>query len=87
MHELALIKDIIARLEVIAAENNAKRIRSIRLRFGALTHTPVEIFKEQFLMMSEGKDLLNNTTIEIEVADEMDDNAQDIILESVELEQ
>lgn len=87
MHELAFIKDIIARLEVIAAENNAKRIRSIRLRFGALTHTPVEIFKEQFMMMAEGKDILHGTSIEVEVADEIDDNAQSVILESVELEQ
>ncbi|MEM4357083.1 MAG: hydrogenase/urease maturation nickel metallochaperone HypA [Candidatus Nitrosocaldus sp.] len=89
MHELALIKDIIARLEAIAIENNARRIRSIRLRFGALTHTPAEVFKEQFkiIAMAEGKSILDGTEIEIEVADEMDDNAQDVILESVELEQ
>ncbi|MEO9364649.1 MULTISPECIES: hydrogenase/urease maturation nickel metallochaperone HypA [Candidatus Nitrosocaldus] len=89
MHELALIKDIITRLEAIAIENNARRIRSIRLRFGALTHTPAEIFKEQFRMMAtaEGKSILDGTKIEIEVADEIDDDAQDVILESVELEQ
>lgn len=87
LHELSLIRDIIARLEDIAAENNARRIRGIRLRFGALTHTPPELFKEQLRMMVKDNELFYGMEIDVEVMDDIDDNAQDIILESVDLEE
>lgn len=86
MHELALIRDIITRLESIALENDARRVRSIRLRFGALTHTPPELFKEQFKIMAKDKSILDGTVVEVEVMDEVDEHAHDVILESVELE-
>ncbi|MCS6768640.1 MAG: hydrogenase maturation nickel metallochaperone HypA [Candidatus Nitrosocaldus sp.] len=86
MHELALIRDIIARLEAIAAENSARRISRIRLRVGALSHISPDAFREQFKMMAGGRSVLDGTTIEIYVADEMDEHAQDVLLESVDIE-
>lgn len=79
------MKDLINKLETIVIENNAKRIISIKIKLGALSHISPEHFREYFAVMSKGK-AMENARLEIEVIEDINSNAQDIILESVELE-
>ncbi len=86
MHEIHLLKDLINKLERIAEENDANRVTKIKLRCGALSHISPEYLRYHFMNMTKGRELFNDTHIEIEVMEEIDDHAYDILLESVSLE-
>ncbi|MEM2856296.1 MAG: hydrogenase/urease maturation nickel metallochaperone HypA [Candidatus Nitrosocaldaceae archaeon] len=80
MHELSLVNNLLNKLDAISKENNAK-IVSIKIRVGALSHITPERLKEYLLISEKTKDV----KIEIVRNEQIDENAQDIILESVEL--
>lgn len=82
MHELSLVNNLLNRLDDIIRKNNAKRLVSVRIRVGALSHISPKHLKEH-LMLS---DILKNAIVEVIQREDIDNNAQDIILESVELE-
>jgi len=86
MHEIHLLNDLINKLESIARENNAKLITKIELRFGALTHISPEHFKYHFANMTKDKELFDKTQIDIEIIEEIDDYAFDILIKNVTLE-
>jgi hydrogenase nickel incorporation protein HypA/HybF len=86
MHEASLMKDLMRKLDEIAAGERASRIVGISVWLGALSHMSAEHFAEHFEQAAAGT-LAEGAKLDVTVSDDVDDaHAQDIRLESVELE-
>ena len=86
MHETHLIHDLMRKVEAIARDQNARKVVSVKLRLGALCHMSAEHFREHFDEESKGT-IADGARLEVDVStDEDDPQAQDIMLESVEVE-
>jgi len=86
MHEASLMKNLMHTLQELAAAENAKRIVGITVWLGPLSHMSAEHFAEHFEHAAAGT-LAEGAKLSVTVSDDLDDDrAQDIRLESVELE-
>lgn len=86
MHEMSLIHDLMRKIETIAHDHNAIRVASVKVRLGALTHISAEHFRDHFEEACKGT-LADAARLDVELlTDENDPEAQEIILDSVELE-
>lgn len=54
MHEQSLMRDVMRKLDEVAAENGASRITRVRVRFGPLSHFTPEHFREHFVDAARG---------------------------------
>lgn len=86
MHEFSLIADLLNKIQTISAENNNGRILSVKVRLGALSHISPDHFREHFCQATENTSL-EGARLEIDVlTDETDPQAQEILLDSVDIE-
>jgi hydrogenase nickel incorporation protein HypA/HybF len=87
MHETALVRDIVRRIDEFARATNARRVTGAKVWLGALSHLSAEHFREHFAM--EARDTLAAAAVlEIEVSEDLDDpDAQHVRLASVDLDQ
>lgn len=87
MHEHSLIADLIEKVEAIAREQKASGVKLVKVKLGALANISPSHFREHFT--NETRDsLIEGALLEVEVSDdESDPYAQDIILESVDIEE
>jgi hydrogenase nickel incorporation protein HypA/HybF len=86
MHEFSLIKDLMHKIESVARDHGGKKILSVKVRLGALAHISPGHFREHFMEASAGT-LAAGARLEVEqLSDQSDPHAQDIMLESVEVE-
>lgn len=86
MHEMSLIQDLIRKIETIARENRAERIAAVTIRLGALAHISAGHLREHFQQASLGT-CAESARLEIKNStDETAPDAQDILLDSVEVE-
>jgi hydrogenase nickel incorporation protein HypA/HybF len=86
MHEFSLIADLMNKLHAIAREQKSQRIVGIKVKLGALSHISAEHFREHFDQAARGT-AAEGVQLNIEVSRDPDDpHAQDILLESVEIE-
>ena len=86
MHEMSLIHDLMRKIETIARDQNAGRIAGVKIRLGALAHISAEHFREHFEEEAKGTMADGAKLDVVTLTDEDDPQAQDIILESVEVE-
>ena len=87
MHEQSLMIDLMRKIESVVKENNAKKVASLKIRLGALSHISSEHFKEHFVQASKGT-VAESAHLDVVVQGDLDDpNAQEIMLESLELEE
>lgn len=85
MHEHSLIADLLKKIEIIANDNGSNRVIAVKVKLGALSHITPEHFTEHFIEETKGT-LAEGARLDIEqMTDTKDDNAQDILLESVEV--
>lgn len=85
MHEASLMQGLMAKIEEIAGGENARVVR-VSVWLGALSHMSAEHFAEHFQTSSAGT-RAEGAELAVTVSDDIDDeHAQDILLESVELE-
>lgn len=85
MHELSLLNDIFGKINRIARENSADRVLGVKIRLGALSHISAEHFRVHFEDAAKGT-IVENTRLEIvEDSDPEAPDAQEMILESIEL--
>ena len=87
MHELTLLKGLLSKIEAIAEDNNSDKILGVTVKLGALSHISPDHFREHFDQAvigtaAEGAKLTLRT-----LTDMSDPDAQQIILESVEVSQ
>lgn len=86
MHEMSLIHDLMRKIEMIASDQKATQVAGVKVRIGALAHISADHFREHFEEEAKGT-IAEGARLEVEMlTDENDPQAQDIILESVEVE-
>jgi hydrogenase nickel incorporation protein HypA/HybF len=85
MHETALVRDVVHRIEDLA-RSTGSRVTRAKVWLGALSHLSVEHFREHFAV--EARDTLAaGAALEIDVSSDPEDpHAQHVRLESVDLE-
>ena len=86
MHEASLMRAIMNRLNEIARIEGARRISSVSVWLGALSHMSAAHFTEHFNESAAGS-IAEGAHLDITVSDDMDDpEAQQILIKSVEIE-
>lgn len=86
MHEFSLINDLMRKISDIAAAQKAKRVVRVKVKLGALCHISAEHFREHFVEAAAGT-IAEDSALDVEFnPDESHPNAQDILLDSVEVE-
>lgn len=87
MHEQALMRDLMTRILGIADSEGATAVTKVSVRLGALSHFTPEHFREHFHDSSQGT-IAEGALVEAVVEESTtDENAQGVVLESVELEE
>jgi hydrogenase nickel incorporation protein HypA/HybF len=86
MHERALMADVIRKVEAVASEEGAGRVVRLEVRLGALSHFTPEHFREHFVDVSRGTIAEGAEVDAVVDGDLASSHAQDVILESVEVE-
>jgi len=80
------MNDLMRKIESVARENGARRIIGVQVKLGALAHISPEHFREHFLEAAANT-VAAGARLDLEqLKDETDARAQDILLESVEME-
>jgi hydrogenase nickel incorporation protein HypA/HybF len=86
MHEFSLINDLMRKIAAIAHEQSARRVVGVKVTLGALSHISPDHFREHFEAAATGT-IAQDAMLDIEtLTDEHDPHAQDILLDSVEVE-
>lgn len=86
MHEASLMTGLIRQIEDVARSENAKRVVGLSVWLGALSHMSPAHFTEHFEQVSGGT-IAEGARVDMTVSDDTNHaNAQDILLESVEVE-
>ena len=87
MHETALVRDVVRRIDQIARAAGARRVVGAKIWLGALSHLSVDHFREHFSI--EARDTLAaGAALQIDIsADPNDPDAQHVRLASVELDE
>ncbi|GIX31476.1 MAG: hypothetical protein KatS3mg124_1948 [Porticoccaceae bacterium] len=83
MHEQGLIRDLVRKLEAIAAEEAPRRMVGARVVIGALAHISADHFRDHFARAVAGTPLASLALEVVEETDVADPRAQEILLESV----
>ena len=88
MHEASLIKSLISKIEDTAVSHSAKKVTVVRVTLGALSHCSPEHFREHYAEAAKGT-IAEDATLEIETKEGQTDDvyAQEIILDSIEIEE
>ncbi|HCU23513.1 MAG TPA: hydrogenase nickel incorporation protein HypA [Deltaproteobacteria bacterium] len=87
MHEAHLIQDLIHKLQAISQENGDKKIVGVQVKLGALSHMSPAHFQEHFEQASQGTCAEGARLFAEQLSDIQAPHAQEILLESVEIEE
>jgi hydrogenase nickel incorporation protein HypA/HybF len=86
VHERALMRDVMRKIEEVAAGQGATRVSRVSVRLGALSHFTPEHFREHFVDASRGT-IAEGADVDAVVDDQIDDDrASNVVVESVEVE-
>lgn len=86
MHERALMRDVMRKIEETARAEGATRVTRVAVRLGALSHFTPEHFREHFVDASRGT-LAEGAAVDAVVEDDITaSDAREVVLESVEVE-
>ena len=86
MHERSLIADLMRKIAAIAREESARKVISVKVQLGALCHLSAPHLREHFAQAACGT-VAGGAPLDIEVlTDVTDPHAQEILLDSVEVE-
>ena len=87
MHEMSLMRDLLEKVKLVAKANAGARPIAVTVRLGALSHISAAHFREHFVDAVRGTPL-EKVSLSVIASEDLDDaRAQDILLESVELEE
>ena len=87
MHEASLMKSLMGKVEQLARDHGGGRVTGVRVKLGALSHFSPDHFREHFDHASRGT-VAEGASLEIELLTDISDpRAQDVILESADIEQ
>ncbi|MCB1592312.1 MAG: hydrogenase maturation nickel metallochaperone HypA [Alphaproteobacteria bacterium] len=85
MHEFSLMADLFRKIDEISRTHDNGKVVVVRVKLGALSHITPDHFSEHFVEFSKGTPA-EGAKLEVEqLEDANDPQAQDILLDSVEL--
>ena len=86
MHEFSLMADLLRKIQQLAKDANAEQVTLVKVKLGALSHITPDHFREHFEVAIDGT-VAEGARLEVEQSqDEQDENAQDILLESIDVD-
>jgi hydrogenase nickel incorporation protein HypA/HybF len=86
MHELSLVADLMRKMIAIASEEGAAKVIGATIKLGALCHLSAAHLCEHFARAARGT-VAEGAQLEIKIlTDVHDPHAQEIVLESVEVQ-
>ncbi len=86
MHEMSLMRDLLTKISSLSAQHENRRVTTVRVWLGALSHISKDHFIEHFVEAAPGT-VAEGAVIEVTTSQDLNDpRAQDILLESVDLE-
>lgn len=86
MHEMSLMKDLMAKVITVVRDNHARRAVSVDVWLGALSHISPDHFTEHYVEAARGT-VGEGARLNITTSDDVDDpNAQEILLKNIEVE-
>lgn len=86
MHEMSLLNNLLTKVEALAQENADAKVVGVKVRLGALAHISAGHFRDHFERASIGS-VAEGAQLDIVASqDEKAADAQDIVLESIEVE-
>ena len=85
MHEHSLMADLFRKIDSISRDNDNGKVVVVRVKLGALSHITPDHFEEHFIEFSKGTPAEGAKLEVVQLEDAKDPNAQDIMLDSVEL--
>ena len=86
MHELALINNLLAKIDTVVKSHGGRRAVSVEVWLGALSHLSKDRFAYYFEQFSRGTSA-ENAWLDIELSDDIDDpDAQQVLLRNIEVE-
>lgn len=86
MHEFSLMADLLRKTQQLAKDANAEHVTLVKVRLGALSHITPDHFREHFEVAIEGT-VAQGAELEVTLSqDQEDPNAQDILLESIDVD-
>ncbi|MBO0737521.1 MAG: hydrogenase maturation nickel metallochaperone HypA [Alphaproteobacteria bacterium] len=86
MHEASLMSKLLSRVDAVARAEGAPRVTALSVWLGALSHFSAEHFVEHFGRASRDT-IAEGAQLRVTVsADPAHPNAQDVLIESVEVE-
>jgi hydrogenase nickel incorporation protein HypA/HybF len=86
MHEMSLMADLFKKLDRLAAAQGGGRITKVRVKLGALAHISPDHFREHFDQASPGTPVASASLEVWQDDDTKADDAGDIVLESIDVE-
>ena len=87
MHETALVRDVVRRIEDLAQATGARRITGAKIWLGALSHLSAEHFREHYAIEAQGS-IAGGAILTIEASSDLDHpDAQHLRLESIDLDE
>ncbi|MEX2469125.1 MAG: hydrogenase/urease maturation nickel metallochaperone HypA [Pseudohongiellaceae bacterium] len=85
MHEAGLIRDLLTKIDELAAKEEAQAVTRVSVWLGALSHISAGHFREHFNNETAGS-IAAGAELEIETSDDINHpQAQDILLRSIEV--
>lgn len=86
MHEASLVRDLVAKVDELAAAEGAKRVTGVCLRLGALAHFSPDHVRQHFVHAAKDT-IAEGATLRFEQAGDIHDpDAQGLVLRSIEVE-
>ncbi|HEV2350117.1 MAG TPA: hydrogenase maturation nickel metallochaperone HypA [Terriglobia bacterium] len=87
MHESSLMAGLMRQVDSIARSQKATKVVGVKVKLGALSHMSPEHFQEHFDVASRGT-LAEGAALSIEILPDLSDpHAQEILLDSIEVEE
>ena len=87
MHEASLMNDLMRKILKVCREQKGARVVSVSVKLGALSHMSASHFREHFAVAAKGTVAEGARLNILEATDTNDPMAQQILLESVEIEE
>jgi hydrogenase nickel incorporation protein HypA/HybF len=81
MHEMSLLRGLLAQIEATARRNGADRVSVVRLKLGPLAHIEPGHLREHFTAAARGT-IADSARLEIQTTDEL----HELTLESMDVE-
>lgn len=86
MHEASLMRGLMAQVASLAKAEGARRVTNVHVWLGALSHMSPDHFRQHFDQSSAGS-IADGASLTIDLSQDMaDPNAQEIVIESIEVE-